>query len=138
MKVELENIHEIKINIKYEKTTLQEKLIFLKKNEHEINKISNDIDHLFSIKEKWTYEDEKKIKEIFEYFYGKKIYDGIWVMTEESWGFEEENSKIEINLKKTNDIRLLDELLTKAGVFKNSGHYLYIKYLNPGEINKSR
>ena len=133
-----ENIHEIKINIKYEKTTLQEKLIFLKKNEHEINKISNDIDHLFSIKEKWTYEDEKKIKEIFEYFYGKKIYDGIWVMTEESWGFEEENSKIEINLKKTNDIRLLDELLTKAGVFKNSGHYLYIKYLNPGEINKSR
>lgn len=43
-------------------------------------------------------------------------------------------SKLEINLFKTDDYKLLDELLIKTGMFKESNHYQYIKYTDIDDI----
>ena len=137
VKINKENIDQIKSLILHEIQSLKQKLSYLIENEQEILKIRSEISNLFSNKDKWTDKDEIRIKELFEYFYGKKTYDCVLVMTEDSWGFEEEANKIEINLKKTTDISLLNEELTKAGVFKNSGHYIYRRYLNPMEVNRN-
>ena len=137
VKIKKENIDEIKSLLLDEIQSLKQTLNYMSENEKEILKIRSDISILLSNKDAWTKKDKIIIEKIYEYFYGKKAQDSIVVDTEgkDSWGFDEEANKIEINLKKTTDIRLLEEALTKAGIFQKSSHYTYRKYLNPTEVN---